>query len=545
MSLIVFAFTSCLDVEPVNLYAEDDVWASVRNVDANVKSFYANVLNNGYVCQLREQGGLSEGYTDLVKFTRYSGNNFNKLFAEANFLKPESAGGFSPYNTMYSEIAKANYFLIQINEGKGNALNKKELETRIGEVRFLRAFAYQELVKRHGGVILRISETKLDGIKDQKKARSSANECWDFIIAEYRKATDLLPESWDAANNGRLTKGAAWGMMARAALYANKWDVAIEASEEVLKLKDAGHYMLMNDYADIFAKPHNKELILAVYFNREEGLQHNWDKNFAPSGDAEKYVGGLASPTDEFASSFDIKIGDNWKAFNWDEVTKDKIDPWKNRDPRFYQTILYNDAEWRGRRLQLYPEGRDGFMHYAESGMDDAYKSVTGYVIRKFLSTKEMDYGQIQSDQHWVEMRLAEIYLILSEAYAQKGAFNDAYANLNIIRTTRASVKLPELPTKTNWEDYFKDLQKERICELGLEGHRYFDILRWRIGGEVLKGKKTHGVKVTKEGEGKFTYERIECDVRDRIFPDKYHVIPIPYAEITSNTLCVQDDIWK
>lgn len=540
--LLATITTSCLDVDPATQYDEKDIWTSIKNVDANVMNFYQGVLRNAHVCQFQDVGTFNEGYSDLVKYTRYLTAPYNRFFAETNYMRDQTAGTFSPYNSMYEMIAKCNYLLIEIGKGTGDHLNQEELAKREGEIRFMRAFAYQELVKRHGGVILRISEEKLDGVEDQEKARSSKEECWNFIISEYKKAVDLLPESWPAKNEGRVTKTAAWGIMARAALYAEQWDQAIEASNAVIS---SGKHALQNNYADIFTKANNSEIILAVYYNQKNGLQHDYDINFAPSGDGNEYVGGMAAPTDEFASSFDIKVGNTWKPFSWSLVNSGDItDPWANRDPRFYQTILYNGAEWRGRTLELYVGGKDGFVTYAETGLDGSRQSATGYAFRKYLSTKEMDYNNTRSDQYWIEMRLAEIYLILSEAYAKKGNYELAYENLNIIRT-RKSVEMPPLVQKSDWESYLNDLQKERICELGLEDHRFWDIRRWGIGGKVLNGQRTHGVKITKNDNGTFKYERVESDVRDRLFPDKYHVVPMPYSETTSNPLCVQDKLWR
>ena len=100
---------------------------------------------------------------------------------------------------------------------------------------------------------------------------------------------------------------------------------------------------------------------------------------------------------------------------------------------------------------------------------------------------------------------------------------------------------LPVLAQKGNWQDYLQDLAKERICELGLEGHRFFDLVRWGIAVETLNNKRLHGVKITRTGDG-FSYERVECDTQDRLFPEKY---TIPYAELQNNTLCEQNEIWK
>ena len=182
-------------------------------------------------------------------------------------------------------------------------------------------------------------------------------------------------------------------------------------------------------------------------------------------------------------------------------------------------------------------------MEFSTSASQDMVrKSTTGYLFRKFVKEdKTIDFAHVQSDQYWIEMRLAEIYLISSEAYARLDKFKEAYIDLNVIRNR---VGMPMLSQKNAWDAYLDDLSKERICELGMEGHRYFDLVRWDKAYEVLNNKRLHGVKATK-GLDKFTYERIECDVKTRYFSKKYCVFPIPSFEIRTNLLCEQTDIWK
>lgn len=538
---LTFTLPSCLDVDPSGQYGDDQVWSSIRNLDYNINGFYYNVLYNGYVSEIASPSNLSDAYGDLLKYTRYQdGNTANRLFSVVNYLNEENS--LSPWGTWYTNITKLNDFLVAVNAGSGSHLDQDELKIRVAEVRFLRAFMYQDLVIRHGGVVLRINETELDGPEQALKARSSKSDCWDFVINEYEKAAADLPETW--SQYGRVTKGAAWGMMARAALYAERWDDALRAAGEVEKLAKAGYYELLTDYSKIFSEENNKELILPVYYSSDNG--HLYDQSACPSGDqtvfGTVFIGGLVSPTDEFASSYDVKVGNDWKAFSWDDVKNGTIaNPWANRDPRFYQTILYNGASWRGRTLELYVDGQDGFLQYSESGNEAMRKSVTGYVIRKFLS-QDVDYKSVvKSSEYWIEMRYAEILLIMSEAYARKNTFDKAYEYLNMIRNR---VQVSDISEKTTWEAYLNDLQKERISELGMEGHRFWDIRRWGISSTALAGARTHGVKITKSGNN-FAYERIESDVKDRLFPEKYNVFPIPSTEVRRNTLCVQDEIWR
>ncbi|MDR1154652.1 MAG: RagB/SusD family nutrient uptake outer membrane protein [Bacteroidales bacterium] len=536
-------FPSCLDVDAPGRYSDDQVWASIRNLDYSLKSFYYDALYNGNVNGFAAPAAVWDAYSDLMKYSYYT-YNANRLFSTPNWLSEDNP--LSPWTEWYRYIKKMNDFLVAVNDGDGDGLDRDQLNIRIGEVRFLRAFLYQGLVNRHGGVVLRVSETKLDGPDEALQARETEERCWDFIIGEYEEAARLLPEAWTApvAEYGRVTKGAAYGMLARAALSAGRWDRALQAAGEVEKLAAAGHYELLSNFGNIFTQADNKELLLPVYYSANNG--HQWDQYACPSGDQKVfgtvYIGGLISPTDEFASSYDIKVGDAWRVFTWDDVRSGTVtDPWTNRDPRFYTTVLYNGAKWRNRDLEYYVDGQDGFLQYVESGASDVRKSVTGYGLRKYLST-EVDWKTVsKSKEYWIVMRYAEVLLMMSEAYARKTDMGKAYEYLNKIRI-RAG--MPELSQKPSWEAYLADLQKERICELGGEGHRFWDLRRWGIATSVLAGSRTHGIKITKSGNN-LSYERIESDITDRIFPAKYNLFPIPAAEVRRNTLCIQDDIWK
>ncbi len=536
-----------IDLSPVSYYDEAVVYASDDNLDLYVKSFYgvlyANAdIANGYI--------FDDGVTDLVKYSWWgtNGGTVNQFFYLGDIVTPE-ANFRSNWSSMYTYIRQINELFLDVHLGYADKLDAEALKVRIAECRFLRAFAYQELILRHGGVILRTSEDSVDGPNEKAKARSSEEESWDFVIKEYDKAYAVLPEKWTASEDiGRATKGAALGMKARAALYAGRWQEAYDAADSVIT---SGTYSLVagSAYNSIFSNPFNTEIILPVYFKESSGSaaarQHYFNSYFCPPGDGAAFnvsVGAAATPTDEYAGFFDIKVGSTWQKFDWDNLAAYGNKPFDNRDPRFYASILYNGATWRGRTLQLYDGGTDGFMTFKTTGQDNDHRSTTGYIFRKYLSDAAgMNYTSILSGQTWIEMRLAEIYLIRSEAAARLNDFVGAYKDLNEIRSR---VGMDPLPRRGNWNAYLEDLSKERVCELGLEGHRYFDLIRWGKAQEVLNGTRVHGVKITPDIYGNFSYERIEADTQDRQFPAKYNIFPIPYSELQNNWLCVQNDAW-
>ncbi|MBP3202574.1 MAG: RagB/SusD family nutrient uptake outer membrane protein [Bacteroidales bacterium] len=551
LAATVMVLTSCaekaIDLNPTGWYSESVAYSSEENLDLYIKGLYSVLYSNadiaaGYI--------FDDSVTDLVKQSWYNtgGGTVNRFFYQDNVVTPES--NFRSNWGLYTNIRRINEVFADVHDGYAKNLNEDVLNIRLAEVRFLRAFAYQELVIRHGGVVLRIDETKVDGPEERAKARSTEEECWDFILSEYDKAAAVLPESWSGTDAGRITKGAAIGMKARAALYAKRWQVAKDACDDLFELN---RYSLVTGatvdlYNTIFTQPYNSELILPVYYQQGNGgssyRQHNFNSYFCPPADGKAYnvsVGAAATPTDEYAGMFDIKVGDSYEAFSWDNLARYNNQPFQNRDPRFYASILYTGATWRGREIQIYDGGADGFMTYKNVGQDNDHRSTTGYLFRKFVSNdNNMNYTSILSGQYWIEMRLAEIYLIRSEALARLNEFGDAYDDLN---TVRRRVGMPDLPRKSSWEDYLQDLMKERVCELGLEGHRYHDLIRWGKAQEVLDGKRLHGVEVTPTATG-YSYQRIECDPQDRHFPERYNIFPIPQGELKDNTLCTQNEAW-
>ena len=103
---------------------------------------------------------------------------------------------------------------------------------------------------------------------------------------------------------------------------------------------------------------------------------------------------------------------------------------------------------------------------------------------------------------------------------------------------------MPERGQKASWNEYLTDLSQERVCALGLEGHRYFDLNRWGIATKTLDGKRLHGIEITKNSDGTLNYTRVECDTQDRHFEPKMNILPIPKEELKNNSACEQNEEW-
>ena len=198
LGFALFGLQSCdvLDVDPQSFYSENVAYASIENVDFYVKDLYQAFRE--YADIEKPVDVYDDGFSDLLKYSWAAiapGNQVNKLFYYGQGINADRDFR-NKWDQAYWHIRELNEFLVDMHNGLASGLDQEKLAVRIAEVRVIRAFVYQELVKRYGGVVLRISEEKVDDHTDRSKARSSEAECWDFIINELDKAAKVLPEQW-------------------------------------------------------------------------------------------------------------------------------------------------------------------------------------------------------------------------------------------------------------------------------------------------------------------------------------------------------------
>jgi hypothetical protein len=212
--------------------------------------------------------------------------------------------------------------------------------------------------------------------------------------------------------------------------------------------------------------------------------------------------------------------------------------PYESREPRFYASILYNDASWKGRTINTTVGANpDGFIDFAT--VSDPKRTVTGYYARKMLDVTNTDILVSSSEQNWSEMRYAEVLLIHAEAALGTGDLVNAKKSLDKVRQ-RAG--LPGT-TASSPQEMFAAIEHERIVELAFEGHRYWDLRRWRKAHLVLNEARFHGHKIT-GAPGSYTYQVVNADNQNRMFPVKFYYMPISQSEVLRNPQLQQIQGW-
>lgn len=532
-AFILSACSDFLDPEPRGQYTEMDAWSSVDNTYLYINGFYKPIYEYGPYGVKYAGVSLTDGFSDIL---RYSANVMGGSGGDVN--KVVYTGGISPqgnplsdYTYEYNRIRRINEFLYGLKTfAKYGDQEKLIMEA---QARFFRAYLYFMLVRGHGSVVIR---DNIDGPNEAFKERSPESACWDFIESDLDFAAENLPDTWPKKDLGRITKGAVYGFKSRAMLYAKRWDKAAEAAAKVVA-KEGELYDLMPNYADVFNQSDFcKETVLGYRFHGQLTHSTLFDKQYCPKGDfPETNTDGkcLAVPTQELVDSYRM---DDGSSFDWNNPTH-AANPYKNREPRFYASILYNGATWKGRTIETFVGGKDGFKPFDIEAYPNA--TTTGYYIRKLLNESVKDMT-VKGTTCWNEVRYAEVLLNQAEALNEMGKTAEALIPLNKVRSR---AKLPAV-SSTGQESLRNIIREERKIELAFEGQRYWDLRRWNMALEVLGGKRMHGMKITKQTDGTFNYQIIDCDGKDRHFEERYYQFPIPASEIKNNPKCKQIDKW-
>ncbi|MFZ5429102.1 MAG: RagB/SusD family nutrient uptake outer membrane protein [Bacteroidota bacterium] len=533
--VLAFAiFIGCddyLDTTATDRISDKIVWESEANIKLYVNAFYPYIDRYGNFGNSQFSGNLTEGLTETMKYGSYvpgsRAGDANMYVFTPEMMSP-SGSLLNTWGTTYERIRRVNEFLVGLE--KYSTLETEKNKIYEGQARFFRAFLYFQLAKRHGGVIL---YTDMNLQKD--KNRSSAEETWNLIADDLDFAASVLPVTWDNANKGRVTKGAALALKSRAMLYAQRWQAAKDAADAVIALNI---YSLTGNYKDSW-KGGNSESILE-YNYLITGPNHTFDKDYATFGEIENQ-GGSGTPTQEMVESYESKDGAkvDWSTWHVKGGTTTRP-PWENLEPRFAATIIYNGSTWKGRVMENCVDGTNGrYMGYR----DDTYakgRTTTGYYLRKFMNESHTDLITYRSTQTWVELRLAEVYLNRAEASFRLGNSNPALSDLNVVR---GRVNLPPL-NGLSGDALFDAIRQERKIELAFEGHLYWDMRRWKLAHVDYNGYRVHGMKISRHEAG-FHYELVDCDLQDRKFLEKTYVLPVPYSEMENNAAIEQYDEWK
>jgi len=542
VAMVVFGNASCkkvLDIQPTSSFSTNTVWTSPSLVQVFVNEIYSEAVF------AFKDGGFGWGSQTDELFSNFNWCNENQYVQGQ--ATPDNQGSSFPLNysstinfwpTLYSTIQKTNTYFQNIGL-VDTAGSEPMISNMTGQVYFLRALCYFELLKRFGGVPL---ITKVYTTNDQtfQETRASWDSTASFILSDINAAVPLLSTTVSAANNGQATVGAALALKSRLLLYAaspyyntsndmSKWQAAADAALAVINLGQYSLYGTSTSYGKIFTDLFNPEVILArVYGDVYADRYNTVYRDLSPNG----YNGYSAyNVLEQMVEAFQMSDG---SAFSWSNPAE-AANPYANRDPRFYADILYNGASFQGRDAQFWLGGLDSKL----SSLSPWNASKTGYTILKMVDSTYNFNVQPYSDCQWVVFRLGEIYLNYAEAEAELGQSANALTYLNKIRE-RAG--MPDL-TASGTADLISKIQQERRIELCFEGHRYFDIRRWGIA--TVGSESALGIIITPTSPANTTFTYQVDTIQTRVWVPSFYYYPIPRSETQANPLITQNPNYQ
>lgn len=501
-------------------------------------------LNNIY-------NSLQEGFDPFGDGSMMEAATDNAVCSNANALiHLFNNGGISPsYNPddvwehYYTAIRKCNIFLKELDGiiAETNSIPEEERDVCRGEAIFLRAYFHFELLKRYQRIfwVKDVYDAFDTGAVFASK-QMEFQEVAQLIAEDCDLAYNLLPKvkySSDAPLKGHPIASAPKALKSRVLLYAaselnnpdcdmDLWLQAEEAAQDFLDEFEKVHPK--QSYVGFYSKMDNSEIIFASGARSSNTFEKY---NFPLS-----YGGmGMINPTQDLVDCYAMRLSNNLTPLEGLPANINTYDPEKpyaaKRDLRF-DAIVYDSLEYKvGDYVETFVGGKDGLGSSNNS-------TKTGYYLQKYV-TRSLDLSKEQTQMHqWIFFRTSEIMLNYAEALCMRlGADSKVVAAISDFRTMAGLSAFKGIKDYTK-EQLLEYIKNERRIELSFEGHRFWDLRRWK-DAEVVLNRPVHGMKITRsqvstDVDGnpvyKKTYEIIE--VENRHFDSKMYWYPIPRKEI-------------
>ena len=507
-------------------------------------------------------GAMLACATDEAEYA-YRGNSVEEFYNGAwSKTNPHSAMWTSAFkgiryaNLFLDEFANLSFNHLKYNDNyMAQMFNYNNMKY---EARFLRAYFYFNLVRQYGGVPIIKSNLSADEVN--QLSRNTSDEVFEFINAEcdsikskiVKDYTDLGDNALSTVPTGRANNLAVLALKARAALYHasplfnpndNKelWHAAASACKELIDSCEVQGKKLASKYESLWsstnftdAQPFGEILLI-----RCVGEDNQWEKYNFPIG-LEGAKGGNC-PTQDLVDAYEMqKTG---RSIQEEESGYDAQNPYTGRDPRFELTICHNETKrwpnWATSLIYTYQNGANA--QPLNGG------TPTGYYLKKLLNAAvDTRAASANKTKHnWVIFRMGEAYLNYAEAvFKYLGSADATSAEFPMsareaVSKTRLRSKMPAFPTAMSNDAFWEKYKNERRVELAFEGHRFWDVRRWKEADKYFS--KITEMIITKNDDDTYTYTPKTINHR---WEDKMYLFPIPQSEILKDKKLTQNPGW-
>lgn len=488
-----------------------------------------------------------------------------------------SSGVQNHWQYLYELVHRANTVIRNV---AGMPISQETIDRVTGEARFLRAMAYFRMLNCWGGVPYYDETCDInEEFAHLDAPRCTADELRGHILDDLTDAIRKLPVSWDAANLGRATKGAAYALRGKVYLFNRQWDEAVVDFEEIVYNKTCNYgYSLHPDYNDLFRLyngRHSDEMIFSIQSidGNTAGYALDIVSYFGNKSTMRLIAGNRIVPSTTLVDMYENPDG---SPFNWNDVfpgfnagdpqmrrrlmcvaidqgstevtstldsdTTKVMDAYRLRDPRLCLNVITPYSHYLGtdagsspmdKQFVLADPTKGGAPMEAMAFIRNS-EGWNSYFWRKWIPTGNLDgyWGEYtRTPYEFPLIRLGDVLLMLAEAYNESGAIDKAVIELNKVRER---VGMPGLDSGAAWlavngkEDMAERIRRERAFELAGEGQRYWDLKRW--------GLLEQSVKNATDIFGDLMYTRT--------YQERHQLWPIPLVEMERNLNLTQNPGW-
>lgn len=474
----------------------------------------------------------------------------------------------------YQIVERANEVIANVPASAG--ITNAAKQQALGQAKFIRAYAYFDLVRRYGGVPLR-TEPYTPDTRLGAQARAPIDSVWRQITADLTQAAEALPATFDpTTGQGLPRKASAYGLLAKvymhmagaeaegSSLAANRNAYLDSAAFAARQVAQDATVALEQNYMNLFdvnTQGASREVLFAVQGARVSGSGSNVVPFFAPAGDCSLAGGcgpagpGFVTLRNDFVRSFDPDDARMRRGYTlasaWRSMPQSQSQ-YGGKERRVIQYDSLSVLASRGLLVDTVNVGGDGwqfncaatrlwpgFYRLTLRDPSDPSKTVTDTtaIPRTHFTLKYIDRGNTGSEygnkNNFIILRHADVLLLLAEAINERGGPNaEAIAAVNQVRQRAGLPALPSAATASQ-AAFREAIRAERGKELYAEFQRRFDLIRW-------------GVYAAPDGPmnrtttNEFTTNPTVCRPRQAF----QRLQPIPNAELAANPQLSQNPGW-
>lgn len=347
----------------------------------------------------------------------------------------------------------------------------------LAEAKFMRGLFYYTLALHYGNVPIMLHTSKpTDYPPTSTQAQVYAQAAQDF-----GDAAGVLPQTYDANNKGRATKGAAYAMLGKVYMQLKEWQKAKDALQWLTEGPGKSIYTLVPNYRDNFIETaeNNSESVFEFQnaanpidaFDNDAG---DGDPNHTP----DKLNYGTSIPPFFAPRPIGFTDGQANRWVVWEFLKESQTNG--QRDPRIAATFLYDSTDERGPNFTMV-YGQTWASRGYSNDVNDPIGVATNKTVyfRKFLDDATMNGEVFHSGNNYRYIRYADVLLLYAEALNALNQTAQAYPFVDKVRERAGLRSLSVAMPGLNQQQFLAQLKHERITELSGEGHRWEDLVRW------------------------------------------------------------------